>query len=353
MNKKSKYAINGAIWLSILNAGLNAIRQYIEISNNPKQNFDWNRVLIAGGKGAIVGAVGGLSIGAIADYENSKELPIDTDLHLKSTAKNIRLNKESDLFKSLYERGKIIIEALHKEYYYELSTQPIPIGSAHLGTALLDNFDLDYGLLFKANSFPSTEAMYMEVASFLLKHKERLGIDKIREQRKSIGLFVNVLGEDHKIDIVPCKKTIGSKTSGYLYKKNTSFLSDNSSYTKTDIPLISQNKLTQSQKDIIVLLKNWRDANNIPLGSHLLQTLVLDAFNCNKGRLPKNISERVIMVGKHISNHFNNMRLTSIENTNNIISNIEPSTKQEIIRAFAKLIEDYDYQPNSLVRNIQ
>lgn len=82
MNKKTKYAINGALWLGLGNAALNAIKQLTQMDNDPKKEFDWHALLGAAGKGAIVGGAGGLAIGAYTDYQNSQEKSLDTDAFL-------------------------------------------------------------------------------------------------------------------------------------------------------------------------------------------------------------------------------------------------------------------------------
>lgn len=352
MNKKTKYAINGAIWIGLLNAGLNAFRQWREMSNNAGQKFDWERIFIAAGKGALVGGGSGLLIGAIIDHQNSKEVPIDTDTLLQQHAQQVKLDNSDPCYKSLERKGQVIVDALQDEYSDILAKPAIPMGSTQSGTALKGSFDLDYGLLFKAKSFQSTKHMYEDVSNYLEESKENLGITAIRKQRKSIGLFVDAEGMEQKIDVVPCKKSTANKTSGYLYKKNDSLFSSNSSYTKTDIPLLKKRKLSKSQEELLVILKDWRNKNNIPIGSHLLQNLVLDAYANNKGSIPRGLTKKLVMVSEHVHNHLGSMKLKSIENTNNVITDIAASSKRKIINAFGEIIEDYRYQPNSIVRNM-
>ena len=55
------------------------------------------------------------------------------------------------------------------------------------------------------------------------------------------------------------------------------------------------------------------------------------------------------MVLKHIANNLDIAVIRSIENTNNIITNIPESSKTEIIDACKALIDDCEYQPNSII----
>ncbi len=109
MSKAKKYAVNGAISIGLINAVLNAIRQFNEIKENSEQKFNWKRLLIAGGKGAIAGAVGGGVIGAIEDYENSKVKPANTDAFLYSVVNKVKLNKEDRHYLILQEKADLLI----------------------------------------------------------------------------------------------------------------------------------------------------------------------------------------------------------------------------------------------------
>ena len=176
-------------------------------------------------------------------------------------------------------------------------------------------------------------------------------IIEVRDQKKSIGVILNMGGAEHRIDIVPYKitKKKGNRTAGYLYLNNKSIWAGKSSYTKTDIGALKSQKLTETQKKIIVILKHWKHKKNLPISSHLLENLVLDAYQYNYGFVPRRFTGKVIMVLKHIANNLDIAVIRSIENTNNIITNIPEANKTKIIDACKALIKDYEYQPNSIV----
>ncbi len=55
------------------------------------------------------------------------------------------------------------------------------------------------------------------------------------------------------------------------------------------------------------------------------------------------------MVLSHIRNNIDTIYLTSIENTNNVLTDIPENDKMVIKSACNKVIEDYQYQPNSII----
>lgn len=55
------------------------------------------------------------------------------------------------------------------------------------------------------------------------------------------------------------------------------------------------------------------------------------------------------MVLDHISKKMDIAVIRSIENSNNVLTDISNSKKLEVVRACKKVIEEYEYQPNSLV----
>lgn len=346
MSKAKKYAVNGAIIVAMLNALMNAIKQWNEIKKDPNQQFDWKQFLIAAGKGAAVGGLGGLAIGAIVDHSNSKIKPINTDLGLAQLANKAKLDKSSPAYQKLNEKALQIANLLNAKYGGIIQSVS-RLGSTEIGTALKDRFDIDLGVSFRANSFRSTEEMFFSVLSFLKKQIGKTAITKVRDQKKSVGVFFLIDGDEHKIDVVPCKLTDGGRGSGYLYVNDKSIFGS-PTYTKTNIGLLRRTQLSPTQQQVAVVLKKWKDKNNLPMSSHLLQNLILDAFNYAP-RVPNGITKKTIMVLKHIAKDLDIAVIRGKENTNNVITDIPQVDKEQIMRAAQQVVEDYEFQPNSIV----
>jgi hypothetical protein len=346
MNKKTKYAVNGAILIGTLNAILNAIKQFNEISDNPNLKFNWKRFIAAAGKGVLVGGAGGFAIGAVVDYNNSNVKPVDTDMHLMKLTDEIRLHKNDSTYLKLNEKAELLIGMLVREYGTLIQATP-RLGSTENGTALKEKFDIDLGVNFKPNAFTSTEEMFLSVLNLFENKIGYATITKVRGQKKSIGVFVKIDEIEHKIDVVPCKLTNGGRGSGYLYVNDNS-LFGTASYTKTNIRVLNSIKLSPTQQKLAIALKRWKIKNNLAMSSHLLQNLILDAYKYAP-RIPSGITAKVVLVLNHIVNDLSVVVIRGQENTNNIITNIPESAKEEIIRAAKETIEDYKYQPNSII----
>lgn len=344
--KAKKYAINGAIVIGILNSILNAAKQLNEMEQNPGLDFNWQKLLVAAGKGAAVGGLGGFAIGSLVDYQNAKVRPINTDLALSILTNKVRLDKSHPIFIKLDEHAVQLANMLTCKYGDLIHSLP-RLGSTELGTALKDKFDIDLGVNFKPGSFRSTEEMFYSVLSFFEKQVGKSSITRVRDQRKSIGVFVLVDGIEHKIDVVPCKLTKGAKGSGYLYVNDNSVFGT-PSYTKTNIRVLKSIRLSPTQQKIAIALKKWKEKNDLPMSSHLLQNLILDAY-VYAPRIPSGLTAKIIMVLKHIANSLGVAVIRGEENSNNVITNIPESDKDLIIHAAKKTIEDYQYQPNSII----
>lgn len=351
MSKAKKYGMNGAILGGIGNVIINLIRQFEAMDGNPELKFSWKELLFAAGKGALVGGGVGYTIGAIADYNNGQIKPVNTDAFLFSLVSNFKLDKNDTKYLLLNERANWLISLLTQEFGADLRHPPMKMGSTEKGTAIRDKFDMDIALPFKHDSFRSTEEMFDAVYDFLDTLIGKYSITEVRDQKKSIGVLLNLNGGSYKIDVVPYKitKSRGNKTSGYLYVNNTSLLGDNSTYTKTDIHVLTEKNLSETQRKIVIILKHWKQIHNLPMSSHLLENLVKEAYRNNSGNIPRSITKKVIMVLEFIANNLDGIIVRSIENTNNILTNISEDGKRTIIDACVKAIEEYNYQPNSIL----
>lgn len=348
MKKSKQYGINAAAIGALIALIANAIKQNAEMANSSNQAFDWGRLMKAVLKGAAIGGAFGFTLGSIVDHKNSKEKALDTDAYLHDLADQIRLDKNSPQFKALDFKAEIVIDLLMQEFGAQLASKPVRLGSTERGTALKSKFDIDVALKFKPGSFNSTEVMYFTVLDFLERQVGKHSIISIRDQKKSIGVLFNVDGREGRIDVVPCKITKGRRTSGYLFVNEQGILSNNYSFTKTDIGILNSVKLSETQKKIVVILKDWKHKNDLPLKSYLLEQLVLEAYRCNLS-IPRSLTKKVVMVLKHISNNLGVAIIRGQENSNNILTDMPSEDKDKIIQACNQTIDDYEYQPNDIL----
>lgn len=351
MTKAKKYAINGAIGCSILAAIFNVIDQ--NSGSKKDKPFDWGDLFLWLIGGAAIGGGIGFAAGAIKDHVNSLEKPLDLDYLLHAHINTIRLSKADKQYNVLREKSDWLIEVLKNEFKSNLKLTPYRFGSTEQGTALRETFDIDICLSFNPRTFSSISAMMEEVFTFLKTLDGLNGIRQIRKQKKSVGLLFNINGKEMKIDILPYQSSNNHKSdhSGYMYLNKGIFSAP--SRSKTDVKLLSNVRLTETQKKILIILKDWKQKSDIPISSHLLQYLILEAYKANKGYIPSKFAEKIIMVMYFIEDNLDSIRLHSIENTNNVLTNISLSKKEDIIHACGNVIDDFEYQPNSILKIIR
>jgi len=348
MDKKTKYTINCAIAGTIILAIINAIRQLNKMDEDPEQKFNWNHFLYESGKGALIGGGIGFLAGAVVDEVYSNQETINTDEYLGVFASSIAVDRNSRIFRIGEKKCEEIISFLEKEFKYELSTVPFQWGSHVKGTAIEGKSDFDIFARFNRDSFYLGE-MYHTVYEVLNdKFKNNSNVEIVK-QKKSIGLIFYFHGEKVKIDVVPMRDIDNNPNNTasnlYVYKQG---LFVKSSFTKTDMPLQASVRLTQSQKRIIMILKKWKEDNQLPMSSYMIQLLVIKAYEKNKANIPRKLTDKLLMVLQFIAYNISSIRLISIENSNNDLNSISDYDKNIISIEAVKVIEEYEYHPNTI-----
>ncbi|WP_315823493.1 nucleotidyltransferase domain-containing protein [Paraflavitalea speifideaquila] len=194
----------------------------------------------------------------------------------------------------LCEKANWIISKIKKEFGDDLQGEPFRFGSTEEGTALKEKYDIDISVSFKHDAFATIFDMYEILGDFLMNLEGKYDVLRVRKQTVSIGVFFDLgYGREGKLDIVPIKITNrkGNKTSGYLHKNSSDFFPIHS-YQKTDPIILSKEKLSKTQKEILIALKKWKKNKNVPISSHLLQNFIQDAYYCNSNRIPHGLTKR-------------------------------------------------------------
>jgi hypothetical protein len=354
MRKAKKYGITGLAIGAVFKGLENTLVQRRRMQQIPGTDFNWGELLVEAGKGTVVVGLVGAGIGAYRDYQNSLEKPLNTDAMLFGMLLKVKLNPENKDYSALRKKAKIIIQLLKQRFHGLLKDEPIFMGSTERGTAVRRKFDIDIGLLFHHDSFSSTADMYNAVYSYIHSLIGSYGVVEVREQKKSVGIICKLGGKELKIDIVPCKVTRGRgrDKSGYLSVYEDSLWGVRSTYTKTDIHLLNAQKLSPTQQNLVVLLKEWKHRKQVPLPSHLLENLVLDAYQYNRGRIPRKLTDKLVIVFDYVGENLNRIVIRSVENTNNILTDISDVDKSAIINACKAAVDDFNYQKNSIVDTI-
>ncbi len=349
MKKSYKYARNGFWLFGIGNATLNAIKQLSAMKEG--DTFNWEQFAVAFLKGGTVGGTGGFLIGACEDYYNENQTPLNTAAILHQSVADIRLQRNDHQYVSLQKKSDWIKEVLRSEYADKLKIDPFAFGSTEKNTALHDHFDIDLCVMFNPRSFVSTEAASNDLYETFKKYEGIRGIEKVRKQRKSVGLLFTINGTPRRIDLLPLKASYKGKNNGAGYIHVRGNWLTPGSRMKTDVLLQNGISLSPVQQKLVLLVKKWKNDLQLPISSHLITYVVLDLYACNRGQMHGTLADKLIRLMEHIESYIETMRLTTIENSNNVLTDIAWEDKQLIRSACKKVLDDYAYQPNSLVEH--
>lgn len=352
MNRKTKYAINGALIGGVGTAIVDIFMQWLKHKENGTpfnwESFDGKRTLKNLLAGAAIGGGGGFVVGAIVDEVNANTKAINTDAYLSSFALAVQADKNSSLYKLSERKCEQVIKFLEKEFADELSAVPFQWGSNAKGTAIEGKSDFDIMVRFHRNSF-TVEEMYFSVLDAFREKFYDNAIVEVIDQKKSIGLVFSLKGESVRIDVVPMRDIDSNprNTASNLYVNNKGLFSK-PSITKTDIPLQASLQLTPTQKKLIIMLKKWKTDNDVPISSYMIQLFVVKTYERNRNNIPRKLTDKLMLVLDFIAENVDTIRLVSPENTNNIVSDIPDSEKETIRRKALKVVEEYEYHPNTI-----
>ncbi|HRH02381.1 MAG TPA: nucleotidyltransferase [Bacteroidia bacterium] len=352
MNRKTQYAINGALIGGVGTAIVDILLQWMEHKESGTpfnwESFNGKRTLKRSLIGASIGGATGFTIGAIVDDANSNTNAINTDAYLNLFAARVQSDKNSSLYRISERKCEQIIKFLEKEFASELSYVPFQWGSNAKGTAIEGKSDFDIMVRFHRDSF-TVEEMYFTVLDAFKESFYDNSIVEVIDQKKSIGLLFLLKGENVRIDVVPMRDigTDPKNTASNLYVNNKGLFSK-PTITKTDIPLQASIKLTPTQKKLIIMLKKWKTDNEVPISSYMIQLFVKKAYEKNKNRIPRKLTAKLILILEFIAENISSIKLISPENTNNIVSDIPITDKETIRKKAIKVVEEYEYHPNSI-----
>lgn len=349
MNKTSKYARNGVIAFSLIGGWYNAITQLQRIEEGTLDKFNWRELLRNMIGWGLAGGVGGGLIGYYQDVKNLKIEPINAGPILYSAAKSVILNKESRAYQILSEKADRVEQIIRTKFKNKLGGYITRFGSSEDNTALKDHFDIDINIPFSRNSYRSTSEMMNALWTYFRYSYQDHQLIKVRKQKVSVGLVYQIGNRDLKIDLVPLKLSKHNDTKGYL-NINGGWL-EQDGRKMTDIKQLKSIQLRETQKKLLVSLKQWKSDYDVPIQSHLLRLLILDAYKANRGRLPYHFSDKLIMVLRFIADNIETRRIVSTENTNNVLTDIDSWSKTRIRQACERVLDDYKYQPNSIVKH--
>ncbi len=283
--------------------------------------------------------------------------------YLDKVLKTHKMSHIQDLVDKHKEKRNEIKEKIESKYSANIYS-PMNSGSFAKYTAINIKFDLDLLIPFKRDSFDTLEAMFDDIYDFL--HEEYKDEANIRKQKVSIGLVFHsdIDGDVIDLDIVPARE-LNKDTYSNDNKLNLYVTLKEKTYLQTNIKAqIDHIALKENERKIIRLFKIWKNHNNEPYKSFLLELLTIKAFD--KEDITGNLWEKLKKVMEYIKdnvtqenftlkdpgNSGNNVidTLASFERTNlsntmnRIINNIEDN--EDYIKSYFPVNKEFEEEDN-------
>ena len=344
MNKKTSYAIKGAIIFFIIGGVIEYIRQYVNRDQRIPFEADWWEIFRKALLGALIGLGGGLALGAYRDHEINTQYGGVMALFL------LKMDDEHKVDGASYHiQRKIdkLIGLLKGKFDGCLEGDPYIGGSIEKGVATVFS-DYDLNLHFTANA-GTLEGIYNNILNYFNNIYSDNGLKKVRAQGKSVGLFFEIDGEEVRIDIVPKRAQKGSQAMSMYV--NPEFSASSKSWIKTD-PLLQSSVIPESQsfQRVVRLLKVWSQHNDIKIGSTYLMYLVSEAFREYSYKIHGKIDDQLITVLKYIGQNLNGKRIIDPSNSSNVISDsLRDSEKEELVAKIDSMLGDIESMPQHIV----
>jgi len=226
----------------------------------------------------------------------------------------LRKNILSDI-----ERQKLIISS--RPIYREIRKWAgpylldiIPSGSFAKGTLIKSSMDIDLLISLKNDTPRTLKEIYESLFSYFDSEMNA------RKQNVSIGVHYNGI----KIDLVPAKRmpAVSYPHSIYIRKGDT--------WQKTNIHTHIKLIKESPYRNIIILLKVWRELRGLEFPSFLLELVVLEAL---KRKRALNFEDRITEVLRYLVEEFETARIIDPANTTNIVSDdLDDDEKEKIVR---------------------
>lgn len=270
----------------------------------------------------------------------------EKQLHLQESLKTHKMSHIDNLI-SKYKTKRNEIKIALEEHYSDNIYNPFDSGSFAKHTAINIKFDLDLIAPFKRDSFDTIQNMFDDVFNFLEKKYGQTGMAHVRKQKVSIGVefYADKDGDKINIDVVPGRElTIDnfSETKKLnIYFNDDQWGFSKGTHTQTNIQAqINHIKGKENARKVIRLLKIWKNSNNEPYKSFLLELATIKAFD--KNDITGNLWDQLKSVMEYIIDNITQESFKIIDpgNSNNdVLSLMESSDKANFANKLKLMIE--------------
>ena len=350
MRRKQKYMLNGGLIVGGITVTIDILSQWIEKRNNSEQ-LTWRNV---NGKRVFRNGLIGFGVGAGLGYlyynykiSEEEKMPFNSDEYLRQVIMGENIKNDPVYFQKCLKYREHLKSWLGKKFGdYLVTGLPLDGGSFVKRTAIASNHDLDIVLPFKKFSYHSLESMFYDVYDSTVEEYGRIAC--VRKQSKAIQLVFTSGQDEFYFDIVPGREinNFNRERDLNLYVRPDWIWQRGSSF-KTNI--FSQRNITVNQheaRQIIKLLKMYRDRNGLELPSIIIEQCVIRAMSESNFGIQSSITENLLNCMGYIPRKLNQQSLKDISNTNNNLNDkLHDSDKSIVINQMVADIKNIEDNP--------
>ena len=320
MRRQDRHIVNGTLIVGGATALIDILLQRLEHKDN-EIDFTWDSYNgMRTVKRSLIGAAVGGGLGyAYYCYKISEEakLPFSSDEYVKKILTEEHLKANSAAFKSVVAHREKVKQWLVDKFGNKLVAVPEDTGSFYKRTAIASNYDLDIVLPFRKNSYNTLEEMYYDVYEVVGKAYGKNAT--VTKQTKAIGITFELEESQIHFDVVP-----GREINNYAVEKDLNlyvkpdWIWQRGSSFKTNVGV--QKTMTVNKPEartVIKLLKKYRDRNNLPLPTLMVEQCVVEALSNNNFGVYASPTENLLNSMDFISKKMEQKSLIDIANSNN------------------------------------
>lgn len=338
-------AKDGGLFGLFAGLGFNLFKQIKRQNESAYAEFSYEELLGDLIKGGAMGAGAGL----LADFlRGDKNVPGSSLLSKTTYLRYVLKSHDSANFKTehLYQQIGRELKGRLAEKFGNRIFSPETSGGQRKGLANGNSSDMDILLPFRKASVESPRKAYQEVSTFfesLEKEDER--ITKVRNQHKSIGVGMEVEDQNLWFDIVPGveNKDFLSDQELILYVAPL-YYGEVESTLLTNIYKQEETLVNNSSaREIIRLLKIWRDQAKMDINSFFLQSITEKAFHYHDGKIGKTLFDKLMMTLMFIRDKVQGIRLVDPGNMSNVITEaLNPRDRQKIYSVMHEMVKSIE-----------
>ncbi|MFY0733610.1 nucleotidyltransferase [Aurantimonas sp. NFXS3] len=196
-----------------------------------------------------------------------------------------------------------------------------PSGSFAKGTANGSSTDIDLFISLASNVNETLKEVYESLF-------DRFQVKGYAPRRQNVSIGVTVQGID--VDLVPGKLQNVFSDDHSLYRRKAD------TWTKTNVREHVRVVSGSAHRDVMRLMKLWRDQRGFDVPSFLLELTVIEAL---RNDLFSNLERRVVMTLEHVRARFQTARVVDPANGANIVSDdVDEGTKLHVARTAEALL---------------